>query len=284
MYKLSNDILRDMGRNNPLDIEEFYSIANFELYQATLNYDENNEYGAKFETYLSVILRRKFSTEFARRKRQKRGGDIETLSLEANVNGLDNVSIIDTIASTDNLEEQVISQDNKIENYLKHLSKKEKKVADYIMEGYTQKEIAQKLNMQKNELEDILRGMKSFERKSFIDINNMYNGETKHMDVQLYGTMEKVKNDNYTTARIIKKMNDRTINFEHSLQRYAGQWSSKMKSDLISDILQGNPIPELIFAEQVKNGCSLKWLKVIKNMLFVMQTKEIQEHSWIEVF
>lgn len=258
LIKLSNDILRELGRSNPLDVEEFYSIANFELFKATENYDENNKFGAKFETYLSVVLRHKFNSEFSRRKRQKRGGNIETLSLEANIAGLENVSIIDTISSGENIEEQVISQDSKIENYLSHLSKKEKEVANYIMEGYNQKEIAKKLGIQKNELEDIIKGMKSFERKNLLENFHVYNGESKNMDVQkTYGTMEKVKNDNYTTARIIKKMNDRTINFNHSLQRYAGQWSAKMKSDLISDILQGNPIPELIFAEQVINGCSI---------------------------
>ena len=37
------------------------------------------------------------------------------------------------------------------------------------------------------------------------------------------------------------------------------QWSCVMKGNLISDILQGNPIPALVFAEQNMGGVTIKW-------------------------
>ena len=67
-------------------------------------------------------------------------------------------------------------------------------------------------------------------------------------------TMEKSKTTRYSVNELVKKMSNQTINFHHALQRSEGQLSNKQKSDLISDILQGNPIPALIFAEQIIDG------------------------------
>ena len=47
--------------------------------------------------------------------------------------------------------------------------------------------------------------------------------------------------------------------FNHPLQRESEQWSPLMKGNLISDILQGNPLPELVFAEQVIDGIDITW-------------------------
>ena len=57
----------------------------------------------------------------------------------------------------------------------------------------------------------------------------------------------------------MKKIDSYTIRFDHPLQRESGQWSPAMKGNLISDMLQGNPIPSLVFAEQVLNGLAIIW-------------------------
>lgn len=263
LRRLVNKILFSMNRGQQNDPDDFYSIANEELWKAINTYNPNNEVGAKFETYLSVILRNKFNTEFTSRKRIKNGGQCEIISLENNINGLENITLIDTLASAENLEENIINmQTNRVSSYLQHLSRKEREVADLLMEGYTIKEICKKLNKPKAEIENRLKSMRSYEKKKHLEMTQKRNckrsnfGEDNTMDIQ-QGTMEKSKKDQYTVDKIIKKMNNKSINFEHPLQRYAGQWSNKMKSDLVSDILQGNPIPGLIFAEQVVNGCPI---------------------------
>ena len=72
-------------------------------------------------------------------------------------------------------------------------------------------------------------------------------------------TFEKSKMERYSVASIIKKMNNQTLRYDHPLQRESDQHSNKMKSNLMSDILQGNPIPALVFAEQIINGISIIW-------------------------
>lgn len=251
-------VLFSMGRGSQNDFDDFYSIANEELWKAIESYNPNNEQGAKFETYLSVILKRKFNTEFASRTRIKRGGNYEIISLEENIKGLENLSVIDTVSSSENVEFEIENNNfNRIQNYYNVLSKKEKKIADLLMDGYSLKDIQAKLNLTKKELENHLKSMRSYEKKILLDSITVVRGGDEIMEKNSYGTMEKAKTTSYNVERIINKMKKRTINFEHPLQRYAGQWSNKMKSDLVSDILQGNPIPGLIFAEQIINDCSI---------------------------
>ena len=72
-------------------------------------------------------------------------------------------------------------------------------------------------------------------------------------------TFEKSKMEKYSVESIVKKMTDYTIKFDHPAQRESEQWTPKMKGNLISDILQGNPIPPLVLAEQIINGMSIIW-------------------------
>ena len=72
-------------------------------------------------------------------------------------------------------------------------------------------------------------------------------------------TNEKSKMERYSITSIIKQMDNKKIRFDHPSQRESEQWSSKMKGNLISDILQQNPIPDIVLAEQVINGFSVIW-------------------------
>lgn len=73
-------------------------------------------------------------------------------------------------------------------------------------------------------------------------------------------TFETVKSDKCNIDAIIKKINNGQLLTNHPSQRMADQWTNKMKGNLISDILQGNHVPELIFAEQIINGMSIVWV------------------------
>ena len=62
-----------------------------------------------------------------------------------------------------------------------------------------------------------------------------------------------------SAASVAKKIDRHILRFDHPLQRESEQWSPSMKGNLISDILQGNPLPSLVFAEQVVNSISI-WM------------------------
>lgn len=66
--------------------------------------------------------------------------------------------------------------------------------------------------------------------------------------------------DKYKISEIIEKTNKGLLNIHHALQRASGQWTPSDKSSLISDILQKNPIPELVLAEEDGYGDSCIWV------------------------
>jgi hypothetical protein len=71
--------------------------------------------------------------------------------------------------------------------------------------------------------------------------------------------MKDSKKTKLTIGSIVKKMDRHIISFNHPLQRESEQWSSVMKGNLISDILQENPIPDLVFAEQIIHDAPVTW-------------------------
>lgn len=79
------------------------------------------------------------------------------------------------------------------------------------------------------------------------------------MNTNNTNTNEKSKMEKFPISSIIKQMDNKKIRFDHPNQRESEQWSSKMKGNLISDILQQNPIPDIVLAEQVVNGFSVVW-------------------------
>ena len=257
LKKIIVGVLKKLGQSNANDLDEFYSIANYECWRAIERYEVDNEWGATFKTYLSGILIKKFITEINKRNKRKKLNDKDIISLDADTNGLEDVALIDTIPSNERLEDEAISKlSNNVNIYLNSLSSKQRALAELIMDGYSLNDAREKLNISKTDLDNMLKFMRCYERKRIFEYGekgeSVKKGEKSLMKNQT--TMEKSKNTRYSVGELTKKMNNKTINFNHALQRNAGQWSNKQKSDLISDILQGNPIPALIFAEQIIDG------------------------------
>lgn len=64
-----------------------------------------------------------------------------------------------------------------------------------------------------------------------------------------------------TNDSINKDMTSGATRNDYPLQRYGGNWNSVKKGNLCSDILQGNPIPEIILCEEVNaDGFSTDWI------------------------
>ncbi len=59
---------------------------------------------------------------------------------------------------------------------------------------------------------------------------------------------------------ISKKLRKHRLRDDHILQRTSGQWNLKTKSELMSDILQGRALTQVIISEEIKNGIQMLWL------------------------
>ena len=129
------------------------------------------------------------------------------------------------------------------------------------MESISASDIKKILKLSDKDYERSYRQARFFDYTSilFQDTGRVSNLEEVTVMQKSTQTLEKSKPDKLCIASINKKIERHTIRFDHPLQRESEQWSPAMKGNLISDILQGNPIPPLVFAEQVANGLAIIW-------------------------
>lgn len=153
-----------------------------------------------------------------------------------------------------------VSYSEYVSDYLKILSPIQRDIARMIMKGFNSSQIKEKLNLTDKQYENHMKYLRCDKNTSILTrTNNVENNEVEEKSMNNNQTFEKSKVEKLSIASIIKKINNRTLRYDHPLQRESDQWSIKMKSNLISDVLQINPIPALVFAEQVINGISITW-------------------------
>lgn len=264
LRKISYPLFIKFGGISEKDHDDFYSKANEELWKATETFDESK--GILFEVYLKGCLARKFKTEMTGLNREKRRADRLSVSIDAPIGESENTTIGDMLASDFDIEEEAldkigVSNDEKVEKYLNGLSSVQRQIVEMKMNDATISEIKCNLNLTDGQYEDHCRQIKSFRNTQilFRDRTACSKIEEKKMGQTFTQTLEKSKPDRLSIASIIKKIDNYTIRFDHPLQRESEQWSPAMKGNLISDILQGNPIPALVFAEQIMNGLAIIW-------------------------
>lgn len=258
--------------------DDLYDDAMEVLCESVLSF--NPEKNTSFITFLTGNIRRSyadwFRDNFLRAKRSNLELDengkikkdenenpiiITNISFDAPVE--DGIDIKERIASDSNAEENLKIQDTYDENtitYLNALSPTQKEIANLIMVGYEFSDIKQILNLTDKQFESHMKHMRCDKNSRLLKRENInVNIEMEEKPMNNNQTFEKSKMERYSVSSIIKKMNNRTLRYDHPLQRESDQHSIKMKSNLMSDILQGNPIPALVFAEQVINGISIIW-------------------------
>lgn len=271
---ISKNIFCKFGGICQVDHDDFYSIANEQLMLCIWNYDETKN--DSFENYLKFVLNNKFKQEMTKRNRAKRcqietdeNGNItyiHPLSLDAPIEGEDGEKIFGSVATKNLVENEFFPDETAIlsentKQYLNSLSENEKSVAKLIMNGYETEIIKERLHLSDVLYKKIISDMKSFEKSIVLRQSGRIN-ESNEREEKTMGnlqTLEKSKDGQLGIFSIIKKIDSMTIRFNHPLQRSSEQWDSKTKGNLISDILQGNPIPEIVLAEQVVNGIAIIW-------------------------
>ncbi len=258
LHHMVNGILSKLGRIYNKDLDDFYSLAN-EVFTIVLRTYDGRQ---TFDVYLYSCLSNKIKTEMTRRNREKRRADLFSVSLDAPV-GDGSCTIGDSLCTEFDMEweENTGEQEERIEKYLDSLSSVQRRIVEMKMEEISVLEIKRRLHLTDSQYESHFAGLKAYE-----NICILYNKDQitqkeeeepmKHVSTQ---TMERCKTDKISVFSIIRKMDKHTIRFDHPLQRESDQWSPAMKGNLISDILQGNRLHPLIFAEQIINGVPIIW-------------------------
>lgn len=149
--------IQRIGGISQMDYDDLYSIALEALRDSVERYDE--EWDCQFEHYLSGNINRRFTTYIRDRNRKKhtmwgyREEDMEA---------------VEQLASDFNMEEVVVERvdalaDERIIQYMKRLSRKQRQVVTLMMDGYGEKEIRDQLHMTKQDYTDQILGIRAYE-------------------------------------------------------------------------------------------------------------------------
>lgn len=266
--------------------DDLYDVASDTLIESVMRYDKAKE--CSFKTFLTGNIHRAFYDWTRDQRRFKRCNVTEEIDEDGNPikdkNGKqkyvvvtdvsfdapieDGFDIREKIASNFDIENELSKEmfllDERTQNYINSLSKKQQKIAKLIMDGYKPIEIREQMNITEKEYNMALTVMKSHEKSKHLhrDMENniVYITEDEDMETINTTTSEKTKNTSYAISAICKKLKKHQLRDDHVLQRKSGQWNTYFKSELMSDILQGKALTQIIISEEIKNGITMHWL------------------------
>lgn len=291
LRQLVHRILRKFGGISDKDYPDFYSVAN-DVFTDIVKHHRYDPAKGSFDGFLYRALQMGIVDECKKRSSGKHSARVEEideygnrvldeqgkpklvpiadLSLDAMAGEDGNVAMIDQIPSGFDLDVALSEwmpddQEEVVQAYLDSLPEIPRRILQMKMEDVPVHEIEERLGLCDREYRRQFRQITSFEnirtvRQLFAGSHrfNTFNGQEDN-GMTTIQTAEKSKPMQYSIASINKKIENRTIRFDHPLQRESDQWSPSMKGNLVSDILQGNPLPEIVFAEQIINGTPVIW-------------------------
>lgn len=265
-----------------MNYDDLYDVAVDTLGKSIETY---NKQKSQFKTFLTGNLRRKFiqwmrdDTRGCRcnvlkdengnivKDEKNNNIPIQDISFDApNDDGNDLAEIIDSGIS---IERECLSTHNSLmsENvkaFLKSLGGVQREIAKLLSEGYCDYEIKEKLHISDTDYYSCISDMRSYEKKKFLlrEESELQDNifEVIEEEKTTMGTSEKTKNTSYSLEAISKKLRKHRLRDDHILQRTSGQWNLKTKSELMSDILQGRALTQVIISEEIKNGIQMLWL------------------------
>ena len=149
LHKLVDKILNKL-KFHDVDNEDFYSLANEIFVDVLRRYDGKQD----FNGFLYSCLSNKFKTEMTRRNREKRKADKDSISIDSPIGDENsNSTLADMIASNINIEKEILGDDvdiiidEKIEKYLKSLTKIQRKIIEMKMMNIEVQNIKEELGL-----------------------------------------------------------------------------------------------------------------------------------------
>ncbi len=263
------------------DMEEFYSVAN-DVFADIILHERYDSSKGEFDGFLYGALDLAIIDEFKKQNRDKRRTKIEVMDKETGLLrrvpvpdvymdaplGKDgNATVGDMLPSQFDIEAAFLEKggndyDENTKKFFNSLSKVQRQIIKMKIEGMSSSEMKEKLGLNDTQFTKNCNELKTYRHIKNLcrnDILPITKEENCEMEENNNVTLEKSKEYNLSVVSIAKKMDKHTLRFDHPLQRESDQWNPSMKGNLISDILQGNPIPSLVFAEQVVNGIAVIW-------------------------
>lgn len=138
--------------------DDFCGAAEEGLIKAAKRYDPKKN--IKFNTFATMTVKNALKTYLTWTNRKKRKSETPDLSLDAPLGEDDDLLLAEKIADNYDFEKRIV-----VENYIgkifKELNSFERKVTKLMMDGYTDDEIAQRLNREPKEIKNAKKIYKS---------------------------------------------------------------------------------------------------------------------------
>lgn len=263
-------LIKNFGWLPQKDYDDFFSIAAQVVWDCEKSFDESKVKTNKFESYLKNCILNKVKTHLTYMHRNKRvlkdkdGNPVYDVSLDFQIDEDEKITIGDMISSDQDVESELnIGYEDKIEKFLESLPETAKNIAFNIMNGLSPAEIKERMKLTDKQYQEQWKIITSYDKKRMLydDKNLNENVEVEKMESKNFEDVsEKYKNTSYSIESISKQLRKKRIRDDHILQRYSGQWKGFAKSDLVSCVLRGKSLTQIIISEEFKNGLRMQWL------------------------
>ena len=168
--------------------DDLYSIGMEVLMNSVANYDSDLS-NAKFTSYLIGNIKRKFQTYIRDNKYTKKRAKIETykdddgniqvksvknLSIDETINSDNDITLGQTLSSDFDIWNEIFEDKDtdkyseKMQNYLKRLSKRQKKILFLLADGFDSDYICKELNIKPSEYYDNVLGIRCERNKKLL--------------------------------------------------------------------------------------------------------------------
>ena len=229
----------------------------------------------KFNGYMYFGITNKIKTYITRKNRGKRcqiviskEGDKEVkqyiypTSLDNLMTDDGETKYMDVIPSDFDIESSIdvgelLNLGENVIRYINSLGTIQRQIADLIMQGYNSTEIKEILHISDKEYYTYLSDMKEYDKRKLLKTEE--SEEELPMETKTT-TSERTKSTSYSIESLSKQLRQHRLRDNHPLQRTSGQWNLLTKSELISDILQGNSLLQIVISEEIKAGITMHWL------------------------
>lgn len=135
------------------DYDDFYSIAGMTVWYCEEHYDKSKN--KSFDGYLIDSLHRKFKTQLTKMNRKKRGGGVAEMSLDKFVDDSDNTTLGEVFVVEEKADIGIL-----VQRYLDSLTKKQRQIAELMMQGCSDRDIKVILKMSNEQYGVAIMNMK----------------------------------------------------------------------------------------------------------------------------